>query len=573
MSTHPPRTNLSPDHVGAFLVTILATGMVLAPGISWMLGEPVSGTAIGVRVMVATLSVLLAWLPVPVPAAWRRMLAVSLLAAHHVGVGVAVGLPGMLLVELVAGAVFIGGLACWLLPRSGFGALLGLTLAAGTLALGLLPPGADPVVLGLWSSVFVLGGLSAELSVWVGPRIPPPGFTPGAGPSPAPEPLPPEPRGAGMALAEQVGLGVATMRPTDHALTGASRHLLEMTSDWTSPEAWWQQVVDRQRAPRSGRGPTVIEMFTPGMQRRRAYRMWAVDETGGRRVYVQDISAATDARREAERLARSIEAARMEADAARDARMATLRSRSHHLRTPLSNLMASLELATMSVDEGASLGIVQVDLDSASTSARELLGELDKLVEDIVSDGNQAVADDVVDLVGLVDSELDSLQAARSVRRSYGEAALPVRGPRGELTALVQAVVRRGVVAARGAILVRIELSEPDACQVIFRVSEQDAELVWSAIRELAPRAASLGGRLDAGGGRTPALVLPQDSRARAGLEAEITWPGMVPGVSAPEPAAIDYASLDDTDDDPTHVGFARRQAIDAPQTKPRSTG
>jgi|GEM_PF-4520758 len=564
MASGPPGISsdsgpVSADQVGALLVSLLALGMVTAPAVSWLLGIEVHGTAIMVRALVASAAVLLAWVPFPVPGAWRRMVAVSLLAAHHVGMGVAVGMPMALLAELLVGAVFIGGLACWLLPRRGFGALLGLTLAMGTVALGLLTPGTEAAVVGVWAGVFIVGGAAAELSVWVGPRVRPPG----ALPEPAGETITERVLGGpAMALAEEVGLGVATVRRGRSGLSGASRALLEMTADWVSPTDWWRQVVDRGRVPSPGAGAAVIEMFTPGMTRRRAYRLWAVDEGTGRRIYVQDISAATDARRDTERLARSLEVARGEAESARDARVEAFRARSHNLRTPLSNLMASLELAVMSADEGASIGVVKEDIEAAQTSASELHSELNRLVEDIVSDSQNAASDDVVDLVGLVDSELDALQAARSVRRSYAEAALPVRGTRGEVSSLVQAVVRRAVVATRGTVMVRVEPFGDGETRVAFRVSSRDADLIWAAIRELAPRATVLGGRVEMGQTDGPALVLPQNGGGHRGVEAEVTWPGEIPPVEAPEAPQLDFGSIDHTDDDPTHIAYARRQVL-----------
>ncbi len=558
----PPTTNLTADQVGALLVTMLSSGMVLAPVVWWVLGDAIATPALLVRGVVAVLAVLLAWLPLPVPAAWRRMLAVSLLAAHHVGVGVAVGLPMSLLVELLVGAVFIGGLACWLLPRSGFGALLGITLALGTIGLGLLPPAAEPAMLAVWASVFIVGGLAAEFSVWVGPRVPPPG-------APTEEvAAPPDRRaveGAALTVAEDAGLGVATIRSSRNALSGASRALIEMTSEWPSPTAWWQQLVDRDRVPAPGRKPVSVEMFTPGMRNRKAFRLWAVQHGSHQRVFVQDTSELIDVRREAERLVRSLEAARGEAEAAREARAEAFRSRSHHLRTPLSNLMASLELASMSVEEGASLGIIGEDLESARGSAEELHTQLNRLVDEIVSDSHDRAAEHPLDLVALVDRELDGLQNARSLRRSYAEAVLPVRGARDELTSLVQTTIRRAVAACRNPVMVRVERTPTHEACVGFRVAPADVQLIRTAIRDLAPRAAALGGRLSLSEPDGPALFLPDGSRNRRGVEAEVTWPGAIPRADASDEPRLFADVADLSDDDPTHIAYSRRQAIEAP--------
>jgi len=543
---------LSADHVGTFLVTLLVLGMMGAPALTVLTGGTVVASALTIRATVSLAALLLVTIPFSVPGSWRRMLAVALLATHHVGVGVAAGLPTSLLIELIAGTIFVGSLGCWMLPRGGFGAVLGLILALGTVGLGALSTGAPPLAVAIWAGIFLMGGGAAELSVWVSHRVhlattppPVPGIQPDA-----------------RMLAEQVGIGVASVRDAGRVLSDASPALQEMTADWSSPTDWWTIVRERQRAPVPGSGPMVIEMFTPEMSRRRAYRMWAVANTATSRVYVQEISATVDVRREARRLSRSLEAARDEAEAARDERLAALRARSHNLRTPLSNVMASLELASLSVEDGATVSIVGEDVQSAQHSARLLLSELNHLLEDIVSESQGVTASDVIDLVGIVDEELDALQSARSIRRSYAQTILPVRGSKGELTALIQAVVRRSVVASRGTVLVHVEPLDTGELRVEFQVSDRDAELIWAAIRELTPRAASMGGRLESGGGQTPALVIPADNRDRRGVEAEVTWPGgrLTPAPPSPQ-LVVDDGALDLLEDDPTHIGFARQSA------------
>lgn len=571
-STSTPDSAASADQVGAILVTLLALGMVVAPGVSWLLGDDVAGPALAVRMLVALLGAALAWVPLggAVPSAWRRMLAVCLLAAHHVGVGVAMGLPSTLLVELLVGAVYIGGLGCWLLPRGGFGALLGITLALGTVALGWMPPGADPVVLGVWAGVFLLGGAAAEFSVWVGPRVRPPG-DPGP-PAAALEPShPPDRAGpvseSGLALAEGIGLGVATLRGSGPELSGASRALVRMTMDWASPSTWWRQVVERGRAPLAGGGAVQIEMFTPQMRRRRAFELHAVDEQGVQRVYVQDISDLIEARRTAERLSRSLKAATTEAAAARDARTEAFRARSHNLRTPLSNMMASLELAAMSVDDAASLGVIREDLEAARESAELLHQEVNQLVESIFSDA-QDRSEESIDLVALVDQVLDGLGSSREVRRSYAEASLSIRGVRSEVISVVQDVVRGAVAACRAAVGVRVERLDGGDAQVGFRCDAADVELVRGAVRDFGPRISVLGGRLALDGVDGPALVLPEGGRVVRGVEAEVTWPGAVPVVDGPHLPRIDTDIDDTADDDPTYIAYARHQAW---QTAPKA--
>jgi hypothetical protein len=554
------KSNLSSDQVGALLVSVLALGMVVAPGVSWLLDYRLSSSGLVARCGVAAVATILAWSPLPLPAGWRRMLAVSLLAAHHVGVGVAVGMPMTLFVELLLGSLFVGGLGCWLLPRSGFGLLLSVTLSVGTLALGMLPPASDPSRLWVWASLFLLAGLAAELSLWVGPRVAPPGApeaTRGAWSQRRTA------RGAVLSLAEEVGLGVATCRNTPPQLAGASRSLVEMTAEWSSPADWWNQLVERDRVPEPGTGPVSIEMFTPGMRTRRAFRLWAIEQGGRRHIVVRDTTDVIQARREAERLTQSLDAARGEAASAREARVQAFRSRSHHLRTPLSNLMASLELAMLSVDERASRSIIREDLQAAAGSAEVLHKELNRLVEEIISDSQDAPGEEVFDLIGIVDRELDGLQAARSVRRSYAVAVLPVRGPRDELVSLVQAVVRRSVVASRGTVFVRVEALETGESRVVFRVSDADASLIYAAIRELSPRAAGLGGRIDLTDPLGPALVLPEDSSDRPSIESGLTWVGALPPLDAPDGVHRGAFDTELLDDEPTHIAYARRQAME----------
>ena len=175
------------DRVGGLLVSALACGMVLAPGIAWMFGGNATLPAVLARGAVAAVAVLLVWSPLPISSEWRRMLAVSLLAAHHLGVGAALELPMDLFVELLVGAVYVGGLGCWLLPHSGFGAVTGVTLAMGTVALGMLAPTRDPLAIATWGGVFLLGGLAAELSLWVGRTVLPPGRPVAEAPEPRTE--------------------------------------------------------------------------------------------------------------------------------------------------------------------------------------------------------------------------------------------------------------------------------------------------------------------------------------------------------------------------------------------------
>ena len=539
----------------------MAVGLMLAPLVSWLFGVSLLPSAVAARAAVAAVTLLLVWAPVSLSAGWRRMLAVSLLAAHHVGVGVAVELPMHLFVELLVGAVYVGGLGCWLLPRKGFGLLLCGTLAVGTVALGLLPPRLDPILLGAWAGVFVLGGMASELSLWVGLRVSPPGAVALVAPD-APTETERTARGALFSLAEEVSLGVGVVDDTSTVLSSASRNLVEMTAEWSSPSAWWAQIVERDRVPQLGGGPISVEMFTPGMRTRRAFRLWAIEQGGQRQIIIQDSSERIQARREAQRLAQSLDSARGEAAAAREARMRAFRSRSHHLRTPLSNLMASLELAQLSVEERASRRVISEDLKAAAASAEVLHRALNRLVEEIVSDSRDAPSEEMVDLVGLVDRELDGLQAVRTVRRSYAVAVLPMRGPRDEITSLVQAVVRRSVVACREAIFVRVESLPSGSPRVVFRIAETDAPLIVAAIRELSPRAAGLGGRIDFSDPLGPALVLPADAEERRGIESGLTWVGDGSSLDGPSHPLWQHAETDLSDDEPTHIAYSRRQAI-----------
>ena len=529
-----------------------------------MFGGTATLPAVLARGAVAAVAVLLVWSPLPISPGWRRMLAVSLMAAHHVGVGAALELPMDLFVELLVGAVYVGGLGCWLLPRAGFGAVMGVTLALGAVGLGMLAPTRDPLAIATWAGVFLLGGLAAELSLWVGRTVLPPGRPVDVAPTPTTERTA---RGAVLALAEEVGLGVAMVQGEPAVLKSASRSLVEMTAEWSSPSAWWAQLLERDRIPEPEGGPVSVEMFTPGMRTRRAFRMWAIERDGQVQVIVRDDSDLIQVRREAQRLAQSLDAARGEAAAAREARMQAFRSRSHHLRTPLSNLMASLELAMLSVEERASRRVIREDLVAASASAELLHRELNRLVEEIISDSQDSPGEDVVDLIGLVDRELDGLQTARSLRRSYAVTALPVRGPRDELVSLVQAVVRRSVVACRGPVFVRVDTMASGDPRVAFRVSDTDAALIYTAVRELSPRAAGLGGRIDLTDPLGPALVLPADASDRRGIESGLTWVGESALVDGADPSSWAYEGGDLADDEPTHIAYSRRQAMDGRET------
>ena len=573
MTSTPPRLHAH-DRIGDGIVVVLGLGMLVAPLVATLVDVELDAIAMSVRAMVVGLALVTTWMPLPVGRAWRRMMAVSMMAAHHVGVGVAAGMPDALLVELLGGAVLTGALASWLLPRAGFGMLISTTLAVGTIALGLMPPPGDLGRLSVWAGVFLLGGIAAEISVWLAA---------GREPS-APEPTvvvqqtpaPPIPVGRLFAAA---ALGSARLSGSDDLLVEPSDQLSRMVSPWGSAAVWWGRVLTRGRNPTQPGLSTQIEMIPPDGDRR-SFRLQLVDvPDSGRHLLVEDITAWVSARREASDLKTRLEQVEREAQTARDARERALHARSHNLRTPLHNLKTNLELLEGALDDGASPAELRAELRRANSAVHQMVLEVNSLLDGIVK-GDEASRDALLDVVVVVDTALDELASIREVHRSYGQKSIPIRGPRAELTTLVRDLVKAAVGAANDPIEVQVYPTLRGQVQLSFEAEPTDEALVRMVLGALASRVAGVGGESDLDGAGPPSVYLPEDRSKARGVEAEVTWPGAIPVVEHPstprgmldEPSLVSAERVphfglpiidqaESTDDEPTHLLRVRASA------------
>ena len=88
-----------------------------------------------------------------------------------------------------------------------------------------------------------------------------------------------------------------------------------MTAEWSSPTAWWAQLLERDRTPVPG-GAGVGRDVHAGHAHTTRVRMWAIEQDDQVQIIVRDASDLIQVRREAQRLAQSLDAARGEAAAA-----------------------------------------------------------------------------------------------------------------------------------------------------------------------------------------------------------------------------------------------------------------
>ena len=568
--TQPPPTKRLHNRIGDGLVVWIALGMLLTPVISTVIDVPLDPVALSVRAMVVGLVLVTIWAPTPMGRDWRRMMAISMMAAHHVGVGVAAGMPDALLVELVGGAALAGSLACWLLPRSGFGLLISTTLALGTLALGIMPPASDLGRLLVWVGVFLLGGVAAELSVWLAPRMriirveaPAESET---GQASALDPI---------GLLDATGLGCARLHHDGHEFLSASEQLSQMVASWDSVESWWKQVLTRGRNPTQPDVTTQIEMLSPaGSRHSFRLRLVQLPPVAGQPrplLVAEDITERVSARREASDLRTQLEHVQREAQIARQARERALRSRSHHLRTPLHNLRTNLELLEAALNDGASSAKIRAELARAHRATNQMVLEVNGLLDGMVRGGDAAMSG-LLDVVVVVDTALDELAGSRTVHRNYSQKSLPIRGPRAELTTLIRDLVKSTVGAANDPMEVQVHATERGFVRLSFHATPADDVLVRMVLAALASRVAGVGGESKLEVTSSPTIFLPEDRSKARGVEAEVTWPGELPGGSRPPvlrapPSTVSVFGVsridpaEATDDEPTHLLRVRARA------------
>jgi len=569
---HPPPR--SERRIGDGLVVVLGLAMLVSPAATTLLGEPLDPIAMGVRAMVVGLALVTTWMPIPGAREWRRMMAVSIMAAHHVGVGVAAGMPHTLLVELLGGVVLTGTMACWLLPRAGFGILISATLAVGTVALGLISPPSDLGRLSVWAGVFLLGGIAAELSVWFHQQRRDLAEM-------VPERSPPPPMLQVGELVGSAGIGSARLTENEKLLHDPSEQLSQMTAPWGSAATWWTAVLGRGRNPSEPGVPTQIELLPPDGGRH-SFRLRVVHlSTGERHLLVEEITTWVAARREVTDLKTRLEHLQSEALNAREARERALRSRSHNLRTPLHNLKTNLHLMEAALDDNAPLDELRAELDRAKGATHQMVREVNSLLDGMVR-GDEASRDALIDVVVVVDTALDDLASVRKANRCYGRESLPIRGPRAELTTLIRDLVKAAVGAATQPVEVLLFPTLRGFVHLSFDAEPADEALLRMVLRTLAARVATVGGEVDLDGAGPPSIFIPEDRSKARGVEAEVTWPGVIPLAPRPPSDVIDKPSPgsrdqfspvvihnDEDDDEPTHLLRVR----DTARLRPRVPG
>lgn len=517
----------STDGVASLLLLLGAVFVALAPVVGTLFGVSIDGIGLGLRLGVLCTAAAVVAVPVPLDVSWRRAIAVALVLYHHLMVGIVSPAAQPVLVETALLLTYFSVSACWWVPRPGVASLGAVAFALAFLVMS--PHVADPSVpMVAWAILFLAGGLLGEASVWIGPRVRPPGA-----------------RSTLEPLLASGGLGVGHLDGSG-ALVASTPALEALVEPWGSAQAWWSQLSAKGRCPTIA-CITAEELRTPeGEPRSYRFVVGELSADGRRSLLVQERTSLTVARREARRLRGKLEERERQLASAKATRRRALEARSHALRTPLHNLLGRVDLCIRDTDGRPDLVVMRRDLRHARRAGHELLELVNRELESDL-DGSVSAARRL-NLGMLLELALDG--AARTGPRPtlrVDPSAVSIVGDREELAVLLRAASLAAVAACRGHLAVSVVDLPPGSVGVVFDSGAADAIIVSAALGGLKTELAGVGGVLEMGRSGQVVLRLPRDGSRSEGVESE----------AAPDPfddwaASMGVALSENTEDEPT---------------------